>query len=201
MNSESKKVIIDELRSKHRTLRKLIDDEVLLDHAEKLQQRVTALPEYQSANHVAAYIAIFGEISLEPIIRSGSAEGKVFYLPILRGESMAFAPWQVDRPLLKKKFGLLEPDCSEAEWLAPDKLDLVLTPLVVFDDQCNRIGQGGGYYDRTFEFTRTSDRPALIGVAHESQREPALSPQIWDIPLHRVITEQSVYSNAELKIG
>ena len=194
MNTDSQQALIDELRSKHRKQRRLIADDVLHDHAEKLRQRVTSLSMYQSAEHIAAYIAIFGEISVEPLIRDGSADGKVFYLPVLRGESMAFAPWQVDKPLLEKKYGLLEPDCPEADWLDPTELDLVLTPLVVFDDQCNRIGQGGGYYDRTFEFTRSADKPLLAGVAHESQREPVLSPQHWDIPLDLVVTEKSVYS-------
>lgn len=187
---------IEKLRSKHRKLRRDLNDNVLQAHATALEKRFTELPEYQSATHIAAYIAILGEIDVEPIIRTGSADGKVFYLPVLRDESMAFAPWQPDTPLLKKKFGLLEPDSNESDWIAPQQLDLVVSPLVVFDDKCNRIGQGGGYYDRTFEFTLTTNKPLLIGVAHESQRETRLDPQPWDITLHKVLTERATYSSS-----
>lgn len=184
---------IDALRSVHRKKRREIEDSVLQLHAEKLKANVIALDEYKAATHIAAYIAIRGEISVEPIIRAGSDDGKTFYLPILRGETMVFAPWSPDMPLLKKKFGLLEPDCPEADWLDPRELDLVLAPLVVFDANRNRIGQGGGFYDRTFEFTRIAAKPLLLGVAHDTQREEELSPQPWDIPLYKIVTEACLY--------
>lgn len=197
MNSEDQKHVIDKLRSKHRKLRRELDQALLEDHARKLKASVLELPEYQHANHIAAYIAILGEISVEPIIQHGVEEGKVFYLPILRENTMGFAPWHPDKPLLKKKIGLLEPDCAESEWIDAPQLDLVLTPLVVFDASCNRIGQGGGYYDRTFEFTRETEKPLLIGVAHDSQREATLSPQKWDIPLDKIVTEKSIYTQSK----
>ena len=184
---------IDDLRSEHRKKRREHSSELLASNAEKLTENVVALDEYKSAVHVAAYIAILGEISVEAVIRAGSLVGKKFYLPVLRDEAMFFAPWQPEDALIKKDFGLLEPDCSESQWLKPDRLDLVLAPLVVFDKDCNRIGQGGGYYDRTFEFTRTTEKPKLVGVAHDDQREPALNPQPWDIPLDAIVTERTVY--------
>ena len=188
---------IELLRSKHRRLRREIDSDTLIDHADALAEHVTALPEYQNAEHIAAYIAILGEINLEPVMISGADDGKQFYLPILRGESMVFAPWSADEPLVKRSFGLLEPDCDESLWIRAEQIDLVLAPLVVFDAQCNRIGQGGGFYDRTFAFTRSTSKPVLVGVAHESQRESALDPQPWDIPLDKIVTEVSVYCNPE----
>jgi len=187
---------VQQLRDRHRKDRRKLSAATLSEHAEQLEKQLASVPEYQQASQVAAYIAILGEISLEPVIRAGSTMGKCFYLPILRDELMAFAPWQPDSPLLKKRYGLLEPDCSEADWIEPSALDLVLTPLVVFDAQGNRIGQGGGYYDRTFEFIRASGKPLLIGVAHDSQRESALEPQPWDIPLHKVVTERAIYDPA-----
>ena len=184
---------IDTQRSEHRQKRRQHSEELLAANSEKLANNVMELEEYKSAVHVAAYIAILGEISVEPIISQGCVDGKTFYLPVLRDESMFFAPWQPGDVLLKKGFGLLEPDCSESNWIKPQQLDLVLTPLVVFDKKCNRIGQGGGFYDRTFEFTRHTQTPQLIGVAHDNQREPALDPQPWDIPLDAIVTEITVY--------
>lgn len=188
---------IAELRKKHRRLRSELSVEQLHNNAIALVDRVAQVDEFVAGDHVAAYIAIKGEIDILPLIAHFSA--KSYYLPVLREQNMYFAPWKPGSRLRKKKFGLLEPDCPEKNWLDPAELDVVLVPLVVFDQQCNRIGQGGGFYDRTFEFLHSRvgvGRPALVGVAHESQREASLLVQPWDVPLDRVVTESSVYRNS-----
>ena len=94
------------------------------------------------------------------------------------------------------KFRLPEPDVDEAEMLAPEELDLVLVPLVVFDSERNRIGMGGGFYDRSFSFRKNpeSTTPVLIGVAHELQKVDQIIPQAWDVRLDMIVTDQAVYS-------
>ena len=93
------------------------------------------------------------------------------------------------------RFKLPEPDVTDAEMLEPESLDLVLVPLVVFDPQLNRIGMGGGYYDRSFEFRKQPgcNVPALIGVAHELQKVDQLVPEEWDVRLDMVITDAAIY--------
>ncbi|MGB0866544.1 MAG: 5-formyltetrahydrofolate cyclo-ligase [Granulosicoccaceae bacterium] len=193
----------DELRQSHRRLRAALPQQTQQLHAEALCQRLLAISALQHANHIAVYIAIRGEISLEPTIKQLEHLGKVLYLPILRGEAMHFAPWQSDGKLQKKGFGLLEPDVCESQWKPAHELDLVLAPLVVFDSQCNRIGQGGGYYDRTFAFraNQSTANPVLIGVAHEQQREPQLPVESWDIPLDAIATNKALYQRTELDEG
>lgn len=154
-----------------------------------------SLPIVDSAQHIAAYIAIRGEISLAPAIEQLSQTTKQLYLPVLRGARMHFAPWHPEQALLKKDFGLLEPDTPEENWREAKQLDLVLTPLVVFDQHCNRIGQGGGYYDRAFAFRQATSttKPILLGVAHEEQQEPRLTTENWDVPLDMIATEEALY--------
>lgn len=187
---------VDELRSSHRANRAALNSATQTDNAAALLQQIIKRTEYQSARHVAAYIAIRGEINLSALIDAGVAGGKQFYLPVLRGDLMHFVPWSPDQPLQKKGFGLLEPSTPVSEAVDPRDLDLVLAPLVVFDPRCNRIGQGGGYYDRTFVHKKQSpaEGPTLMGVAHDSQCEPQLQPQSWDVPLDLVITNGGVYS-------
>jgi 5-formyltetrahydrofolate cyclo-ligase len=70
-------------------------------------------------------------------------------------------------------------------------------PLVAFDEQGNRLGMGGGFYDRTLAYLRQREqwrRPLLIGLAHECQKVPSLESQRWDIPLDAIFTEAAVYS-------
>jgi len=189
---------IDVLREKHRTQRALLTGQQLSANADALSVALVTLDEFKNAQHIAAYIAIRGEISVEPLMNA-TAASKQFYLPVLRGDDMHFCRWTPGQELIKKRFGLLEPPDDRA--ISPEELDVVLVPLVVFDDAGNRIGQGGGYYDRTFEFTAATSntnqeaaKPVMIGVAHECQREAQLKPQPWDIPLAKVVTEERVYS-------
>lgn len=193
---------IQTLRELHRKRRAVLSTETQLANAVALQVLVEDTLEYQSSMNIAAYIAIRGEIDLAPLLKRGLLDGKKFYLPVLAGESMYFAPWAADKPLQKKGFGLLEPDVEVQDFIDPYEIDLVLAPLVVFDDRCNRIGQGGGYYDRTFELKNNpikSNRkdivagPILMGVAHDSQREPQLRSQGWDVPLDLIVTNKDIY--------
>ena len=78
------------------------------------------------------------------------------------------------------------------------QLDVVIAPLVAFDESLNRLGMGGGYYDRTFAFrkrARVLRRPVLIGVAYSFQRVDRLQPENWDVPLDVVITEKESYGS------
>ena len=93
------------------------------------------------------------------------------------------------------KFRLPEPDVGDDEMLQPAELDLVLAPLVVFDADRNRIGMGGGFYDRSFAMRQDAaiSLPVLIGVAHDLQKVDAIIPQDWDVRLDMVVTDQAIY--------
>jgi len=189
---------IESLRDKHRAQRALLSEQQLEANALAVSHALVGLDEYNRAEHIAAYIAIRGEISLEPLMHAATVS-KNFYLPVLRGDDMHFCRWTPGQELVKKRFGLLEPAGDEI--VSAEKLDMVLVPLVVFDDSGNRIGQGGGYYDRAFAFTTSQEttkqevlKPVMIGVAHDCQREAQLSPQPWDIALAKVVTEAQVYA-------
>jgi 5-formyltetrahydrofolate cyclo-ligase len=71
-----------------------------------------------------------------------------------------------------------------------------MLPLVGFDASGNRMGMGGGYYDRTFSFKSLKKGlrgPTLIGLAHEIQRVEELPVESWDIPLTAIVTDQKSY--------
>ena len=97
------------------------------------------------------------------------------------------------------RFGIDEPDVPESDWIAASELDLALLPLVGFDEDCNRLGVGGGYYDRSFAFSvgvPLGQRPFLVGLGYELQRVPQLHPERWDVPLDTVVTELQIYCRA-----
>ncbi len=191
----SSNALAELLRSNHRKKRMCIDANSLTQSSLRLCDHLKQIEQLQSAQHIAAYIAIRGEISLDPIMEYLADAAKHLYLPVLRGEAMHFAPWLPGQPLQKKGFGLLEPESAESHWRPAEQLDLVLAPLVVFDKHCNRIGQGGGFYDRAFAFKKNNPgaSPFLLGVAHESQQESHLPVQAWDVPLDTIVTDRAVH--------
>jgi len=107
---------------------------------------------------IAGYQAVKGEISVDAILQSARKRNAVTTLPIVNNETLLFAPFTDQTPMLKKRFGLLEPDVPTSTYLAPEQLDCVLVPLVAFDNQANRMGMGGGFYDKSFAFRRDKAR-------------------------------------------
>ena len=185
----------DELRQRNRKLRANLETAQLESAANALAEQILSLADYHSAQRVAAYFAVNGEIGLSPIIDHALAQGKEVYLPNLDQRSLRFSPYFHDQKMRNNKFRLPEPDVEDSEMLAPEALDLVLAPLVVFDRDRNRIGMGGGFYDRSFAFRKhaESTRPVLIGVAHELQKVNRIVPEDWDVRLDLIVTDQAIY--------
>jgi len=148
------------------------------------------------AHRIACYLANDGEIDLGPAMRLLGRGGRQILLPVLHGEKLWFLPYGSETPLARNRFGIPEPAVSARRRRPARHLDLVLVPLVAFDAAGNRLGMGGGFYDRTFAYLRNRalwKRPLLIGVAYEFQRLDALPSQTWDIPLQGVATEKRLY--------
>jgi 5-formyltetrahydrofolate cyclo-ligase len=185
----------EQLRQRNRELRAGLDKDQLDRAAAAVCERICALTEYQKAHHIAAYFAVNGEISLAPVIDRALSQGKKIYLPNLEQKKLRFSAYDHAQKMRINRFRLPEPDVAEDEMLDPGDLDLVLAPLVVFDADRNRIGMGGGFYDRSFAFRKNSSikKPLLIGVAHELQKVDCLIPEDWDVRLDMVVTDQATY--------
>jgi 5-formyltetrahydrofolate cyclo-ligase len=156
-------------------------------------RRLLGLPEFRSARHIAVFLAFDGEPSLAPLIGAAAERGKRLYAPVITRRHMHFAELDTRAVLARNFFGILEPSLGRA--IDARRLDLVMTPLVAFDDRGVRVGVGRGYYDRCFRFLRTHERwhrPKLIGVAYELQHVPPQTLQSWDIPLWGAVTEAGV---------
>ena len=184
-----------QMRQVNRKRRAELKPSQLQQAGEALAERILALDEYRDAQRVAVYFAVNGEISLEAVTEHALSTGKQVYLPNLDQASLRFSPYFHEQKMRINKFRLPEPDVDDAEMLSPDEMDLVLAPLVVFDENRNRIGMGGGFYDRSFAFRKDPQvtTPVLIGVAHESQKVDEILPESWDVRLDMVVTDRAIY--------
>ena len=157
----------------------------------RICKRVIHSHEFVSCKSVACYLPSYDEVDTTTIIeRAWRAKKRVFAPVIDSGAKMIFRQLAPDTVLTRNFFGLWEPVSGPV--IAANRCDLVITPVVVFDDEGNRIGMGSGYFDRCFQFLkrrRRWRRPKLVGLAFDCQRVEKIAPNPWDIPVYQVITE------------
>ena len=186
-----------ETRSRVRLARRQLSAASRQDAGLRIARRISRLEGFQRAHNVACFLSSDGEVDTAPVLEQCWSLGQQVWLPVIAPKrSMRFARYDRNTQLLANRLGILEPDPRQSKWLEAADLDLVLTPLVAFDARCNRIGMGGGYYDRAFAFLLDAPqplRPLLVGIAYELQRVERIEPQHWDIPLSMVVTPSNVY--------
>jgi len=150
---------------------------------------------FRRSRHIAFYLANDGELDPMPLMRRAWAMGKVCYLPVIAPDQrLWFAPYAHDDQLITNRYGIPEP--AAPALTGARHLDLILAPLVGFDERGRRLGMGGGFYDRTLAFLRHRRawrKPRLIGIAHDLQRVARLESAPWDVPMDAVATDSALY--------
>ena len=138
----------------------------------------------RSIKTIGLYQPMAGEPDPLPLIENFSG---VTSLPALAEKSeMTFRRWFVGDPLVTSLWGGWQP-ADTADTVFPD---LVIVPLLGFDAAFNRIGQGGGHYDRYLVAYPSAVR---IALAWEGQRVDSIAAQPWDIPMDAILTETAFH--------
>ena len=188
----------NQLRKTLRHERKLLDAETQLQHAMRLAKQLSDCDLFKRSKKIAVYLPEDGEIDPGFLIHTAWRAHKKIYLPVLAPFSsrLYFAPYTKQSNMQLNRFQIAEPDVHPRFWLKPQQLDLILMPLVGFDEQGNRLGMGGGFYDRSLQFTRYrkgQHSPYLVGLAHQLQQVNQLPHEAHDIPMQMLATEQRLY--------
>jgi 5-formyltetrahydrofolate cyclo-ligase len=161
--------------------------------AESLSARLLTLPFAPGKGHVAGYWAMDGEIALH-VWQMRLPPDVIYCLPVLGDDDLLrFAPWCPGEALAANRYGIPEP--AEAEALPAEAMSMIVLPLVGFDPTGQRLGMGGGWYDRTLAFRRDAVAPPpwLVGVGFAMQKLDALPAEPWDVPLDAVCTESDTF--------
>ncbi|WP_227284151.1 5-formyltetrahydrofolate cyclo-ligase [Boseongicola sp. H5] len=138
-----------------------------------------------SGHVISGYMPIRTELDPIPAMTALAARNRVC-VPVIaaKGEPLRFREWTPAAEMVPGPFGALIP--ADGDWLEPD---ILIVPLVGFDRAANRLGYGGGFYDRTLARLRANGPVRAVGFAFAAQQLPPLPVEPTDQPLDAVVTE------------
>lgn len=188
------------IRREMRHRRRSLSPREHLHRSRSLVRLLAGSSLFHRSRHIALYLPNDGEVDLRPMAERIWAAGKRCYLPVLSPafhNRLWFTRYTPDTPLVDNCFGIPEPERHWRHTRPTWALDLILAPLVAFDAAGNRLGMGGGFYDRTLAYLsrrRIWTKPRLFGVAFDFQRTAeALPCEPWDVPMDGVVTDRGFY--------
>lgn len=187
MNSPSK----DTLRKSAKQRRHALDDETRARLSRNIANQFLQSNYFLSSSTLGCYLSSNDEVDTNAIFeRAWRAKKRIFAPVVDEGHKMRFVEIRRESRLTTNRFGIWEPISGDE--ISASELDVVVTPVVAFDENRNRIGMGGGYYDRYFSMQRENRdwmRPKLVGLAFNCQRVDKIAPNRWDIRLSRIFVE------------
>jgi 5-formyltetrahydrofolate cyclo-ligase len=167
--------------------------------AQGLYRQLAQNPLFRRARHISLYLPMDGEIDPRLLLREAQRRGKATYLPVLSAWPRTKMVFQRVRPgdrFKPNRFRIPEPHINPRQQRKIWALDLILMPLVGFDDQGGRLGMGGGFYDRSLGYRarrKAWQKPVLLGLAHECQKVEKLAVASWDVPLQGTVSDKRWY--------
>lgn len=187
MNQSSLTDFRSQLRQSMRLKRQSLTASQQAQAAESIIPQALSLIESYQASHIAFYLPFNGEISPIPLMELLLQQGKKLYLPLLHpftSGQLLFLNYDCKTSLKFNRLGIQEPMLDVRNIIPLQELEMIFTPLVACDKAGNRLGMGGGFYDRTL-----AQAPHLIsvGLAHECQQVEQLPIESWDMPLDHII--------------
>lgn len=155
--------------------------------SDEIERVLFSLPEFRAAPLVLFFASFQSEVQTHQMIRHALGIGKRVALPKVRGKELALLEIEnFDRDVSPGAWGIPEPDTGTLATL--EDIGLIIVPGAAFDEQGNRIGYGGGFYDRLL--------PAYAGptvaLAFELQIVPSVPVDPHDVPVKRIVTEKRI---------
>ncbi len=172
-----------------------LSKQIQSEKSQKIIETVKESEAYLHAKNIGSYYSVRGEADPADLITQTQRENtnKVFYLPVLssdKQQGLLFGQLTPTTKFKYNRFSIPEPIFKESDLVNGEQLDLVLVPLLGFDKNGNRLGMGGGFYDRCFAFKKNKpNKTLLMGFAYDFQEIDKLTPESWDIRLDLIATE------------
>ena len=174
-----------QLRSEIATKRKALDAQWLASASRRVAQNLQSLDAFQSAETVALYMAITGEVQLDTLFPRCWTLGKRTCIPVFNANLKMYEMAEITKETRFETghYGIQEPVSPSI--LDTDSIDLIVVPGVAFDAKGHRLGRGGGYYDRLLD----GFPGETTAVAFDFQILPAIPTHSHDMPVDAIATE------------
>lgn len=180
----------ESLRKEKIKARDSINDSERMVLSQKIVEQILISEEFQKAKNVMIYKGIRGEVRLEELEKAVDNHKQLLYpLCISKTEMIALLPGD-DTAWKTGAFGIQEPILEQSIEIAPEDIDLVICPCTVFDEQCNRMGMGAGFYDR---YLGKCTKAVVAAVAFECQKTECVPVEPWDKAMDIIFTEDRIY--------
>ncbi len=140
---------------------------------------------------MSSYYPASYEVNTNKLFETSIIEKLKIFLPVIKKENneMYFHEWEKNDVLKVNQFGMLEP-VSISSHVVPD---IMLVPLLAYDDQNNRLGYGGGFYDRYLnKYLKKYDNILTIGIAFSFQKHHKIPVLNNDVKLKYILTEKGI---------
>jgi 5-formyltetrahydrofolate cyclo-ligase len=174
----------DKVRKDILRKRDSLSKEEILEKSQRIKNILFSQKEYKQAKLIMFYLTFKSEVDTSLMIKDTFSLGKKVAVPIIEDKTIIPVELKEKTPLIRGKYGILEP--KHKEEINPDDIDLVIVPGVAFDIEGRRLGYGGGYYDR---FLSSLNKSFTIGLCFELQLVHRLPQQAHDIKVKEIITE------------
>lgn len=160
--------------------------------AQAMAERFLQTVKLKPGAVIAGYWPVNGEINVLPLLTQLQGQGYACALPQMSGKDkpLLFGRWSEKTPMKTNAFEIKEPEAS-APAVMPD---IVIVPLLAFDDQLHRLGYGAGFYDRTFTVMKKIGPFTAVGVAYDVQKIGKVPAEAHDRALDMVVTDRHVYT-------
>ena len=178
------------LRKKLLANRRALSEKDRKIQSEKICKKILFSENWKNAEVVVGFMPMADEVQIQPVLEAAISSGKRVILPAVSGNILEWREVKnldLDKNFSKGNFGILEPLKKKEEWKPQfDKVKILwIIPGVGFDKNGNRLGMGGGFYDRTFGERKTAS--GTIGVAFPSQIVEEIPTMSWDVSVEEVI--------------
>lgn len=181
----------DKLRRATLSHRRSLAQTECLAWSRSIQARAIALSPYRAARYVALYSPVENEVATQSILDDALSSGKMVFYPKLNSlGSSDFARVRSVADFVDGGFGIPEPKGTDAISLGESDNLIVFVPGVLFDRRGNRLGRGGGWYDRVLN--KLGSLGIFVGLAYEFQIVDGLAAESWDQRVHFIITEKTL---------
>ena len=180
-----------ELRVAALKRRRSIDRSQMAELSSRVEANLVSLEEYTASRLLISYCAKEDEVQTRLIIERALAEGRRVAVIVTHVVSKRLSFSEITSfadDLAPGAFGILEPKPGRGKRIGIAEADLIIVPLVAWDESGHRLGYGAGYFDRALQGARTTK----VGLGLESQRLPEIPSSRFDVPLDLIVTETRV---------